>query len=337
MANICIKSFQVMGNDHAFAEFSYNDSARDGVYYDTGIDGRRMYAFQCPTSIGNKGGGGHFFINSQQAYVGVRIQATNTNGRTFHIGLDNVMRFASDCYTGWLLDVYYGDDGVHLPDGTVLEVNDSFYLELGYDGTYLEVRIDTEVAYRAEADIDVVKFFRFYGYTSGNGRFYFQDFYINNGEGNVNNSFWGNIKVDAVPANALINQTGWTDSDDSTDNLVPYVGIPANQDTHIHAKEAGSSILYGFDDLASDRDPLSVSVTAGLKKPEIGAFSLNPVCKVGDGSASKESLVPPVGYYNTQSMIFNKDPNGAEWTLSAFNQIQAGFSIGATPTSENPD
>ena len=320
MANIMIKSFQVLAEEDAYKEFQYNDAYK--IQYGK-VNGRRSYLFCIPVYIGNKGGGTSVFVDSAQCYTGLRMLNYNLNGGKYHIGLSD--KPLSTTEDDMFLKCTISENGISLPDKTVIPSPKIYYLEVGFDGVYGEIRIDGTVIYRGLYEVKKVTYWRLYGHhVSVYAYIGFQDFYINNGEGQFNNSFWGDVKINALPAVSVHSTNGFINSDGTEDNLQDYVGIPSDKSKFLNTKEKDSKILFDMTDIPSDQNPLAMAVTSGLIKVDIGSFSVNPVISLSGKEVEEILNTLPVNYYTSNTVNFNSAPDGLPWSAESLNQVLCG-------------
>ncbi|AQV94744.1 hypothetical protein BJN34_12725 [Cupriavidus necator] len=152
----------------------------------------------------------------------------------------------------------------------------------------------------------------------------YDDHYVNDQNGSVNNDFLGDVRVDALyPTSDGANQA-WTPStagahwslvDETAPNTTDYVesGTAAQKDT------------YGMGDIS--HTPVSIfgtQVNIAALKDDAGARSLKPVTRSGgtDYSGTAQALATTQAYY---SEVRETDPaTSAAWTKTGFNAAEFG-------------
>lgn len=329
MANICIKSFQVLNNENVLSEFPGRNLDPVHTKYEEGggRDGTRLFMAYMGGSLDQQVYLYHP-IDSAKGFVGFRLypsKLTSSNRLAYMslvFGID-VTEITYDFPVTLKFDV----SNLYLPDGTIIphEPDKSYYVELGYDGSYGEIRIDGSTVYRIAIADKHVGFFRCCAEAPNTFWIAFQDFYINNGEGNIHNSFWGDIKVDAFDASGVFENQGFESNNDSP--LHEDILSPANKDRFISAKTKNNQILFEADDIGVDRNPLCLAVTAGFQKKEVGQYALIPV--IYDGGTQREGgiVAQDANQYGLVSASFQQASSETPWSIGAINDLKFGVKI----------
>lgn len=335
MANICIKSFQVLNPEDCRKEFNEVVSSTWTTYINgAGRDGTRLYKH----SFGASGAYSFIFhpVGKNKAFCGCRLYPSHTNQTGDDYGavlqLVTKSRINSDYERSTkYLFLFFNKKKFRLPDGTELAVEEgkSYYVELGYDGIYGEVRIDGEVVYRGQYPDKTVYFFKGFSHSGYNSHYSFiamQDFYLNDGDGNVNNSFWGDTKIDAFPLTGTAGGSGFASSNDTP--LHENVQIPASKEQYIQCKKVGDNVSFSVANLPSDREPLAVAVTAEAYKEAQGSYAVTPFIVNSGGTVVKgETDIQDSEKPIHVSSSFNRAPDGEEWSLNLVNSLTVGFEI----------
>lgn len=335
MANICIKSFQVLNDEDISKEFTFIKPSTKMAYLpNIGRDGTRVFGALLGNDLDESAGG--YWINANQAYVGLRLYPHLYNDGSSdygYIGLSSHMALNHNNYADFLTLKYHIGKLI-LPDGSELTCSDEpFYLELGYDGHYGEIRKDGVVIYRSVfEDVTSVKWFRFFSnhYYGDDRIIAFQDFYINNGEGVINNSFWGDIRVDAYQANTTVGNSGFAIEGEGISEIKDAVAIPVNKGTYARSNAVGAKAEVKAVEIPADSAPLSVAVTNVFTKVDVGDHTVTGYMNDHDTELAGPVVPAAAGEIVNQSSVFETDKDGLSWTRDKVNALTYGFSIEGT-------
>lgn len=160
----------------------------------------------------------------------------------------------------------------------------------------------------------------------------FDDLYVCDGAGSVNNDFLGDRRVDAYLPSGNGNSSQLTGSDgNSTDNYLLTDDNPANDDTdYVEHATVGNKDTYGMADMSHTPSSISgVQVLASAKKDDAGARSIATVTRSGitDFDGATQPLSTSYAYY---ADIREVDPNtSAAWTKTNFNASEHGVKVAA--------
>lgn len=155
----------------------------------------------------------------------------------------------------------------------------------------------------------------------------FDDFYLCDTSGSVNNDFLGDIRVDALLPDGAGSSADWSRGGaDSGANWSQVEEVPPNDDTdYVAASTPGDVDLYTFDDLASPTgDVFAVCVNYRSKKDDAGSRVLTSQVKSGSSTDDGANYAPGTSYAST-SDIFELNPDtSSAWTISEVNGLEAG-------------
>ncbi|MDQ3565725.1 MAG: hypothetical protein M3436_16975 [Pseudomonadota bacterium] len=160
----------------------------------------------------------------------------------------------------------------------------------------------------------------------------YDDVYICDGAGSVNNNFLGDCRVDAYAPNGNGNSSQLVGSDgNSTDNYLLVDESAPNDDTdYVESATAGNKDTYTVADMSHTPSSIfGVQILANAKKDDAGARSVATVTRSGvtDFDGATQALSTSYVYY---SDIRETDPNtSAAWTKTNFNAAEFGVKVAA--------
>lgn len=160
----------------------------------------------------------------------------------------------------------------------------------------------------------------------------FDDLYICDSSGSVNNDFLGDRRVDTYYPSGNGNSSQMVGSDsNSTDNYLLVDETPPNDDTdYVQSDVVNNKDTYLFQDMSHTPASISgVMVVMNSKKDDAGSRSLCSVTRSGgtDYDGSTQALSTSYTYYK---QILETDPaTAAAWTQSGFNSAEFGVKVAA--------
>lgn len=163
---------------------------------------------------------------------------------------------------------------------------------------------------------------------SSSGGQIFDDLYVWDGSGSVNNTFPGDVVVSAILPSGAGNSTQWTPSagsnyqcvDETTPNTSDYVSTLTlnNKDTYV------------FGDVAGSGSPLGAVVNAYATKADAGAArGIKAICRASSTeSQSSEVTISTTWRYWIQAVFENDPSTSALWaSLAAINGAEWGVQV----------
>lgn len=175
------------------------------------------------------------------------------------------------------------------------------------------------------ADIAAV---RFYGTNNGAWNFTYDDIYICDDSGSVNNDFLGDSIVTGIFPNAAGDDTDWTPS--AGDNYAAVDEDPSDDDsTYVESSTSTDSDLYNYGSVSGLGTVHGVQINTTLRETDVEPYSVYNVCKSGT-TTSKGSTVP-VGSvaYTHRERVLEEDPDtSAAWLMAGINAAQFGVEVG---------
>jgi hypothetical protein len=150
----------------------------------------------------------------------------------------------------------------------------------------------------------------------------YDDLYICDTSGSVNNSFLGNVECVSLKPNGAGSSTQFTPSAgsnyDAVNNATPDMADYVSSSTSTHKD------LYAFED-ASDA-PLATRLRIFGTPEAGGSASIYPVCK--SGATESDGTARSFAGFSKLDEIYEVDPNtSAAWTLSNFNAAEFGVKV----------
>jgi hypothetical protein len=160
----------------------------------------------------------------------------------------------------------------------------------------------------------------------------FDDFYICDSAGSVNNDFLGDRRVDVYFPNGNGNSSQMVGSDaNSTDNYLLVDDTNPNDDTdYVQSDVLNNKDTYTFQNMSHTPASISgVMTLANAKKDDAGSRSIAMVTRSGgtDYDGSTQALSTSYIYYK---QILETDPGtSSAWTQSGFNSAEFGPKVAA--------
>jgi hypothetical protein len=158
----------------------------------------------------------------------------------------------------------------------------------------------------------------------------FDDFYVCDDKGAVNNDFLGPIEVQTLLPNANGATNDWTPAGASTNVSTVDEAVRDYDTTYVHASTLGDTDLYNVSSLVGGiTNVFAVMPVAVVRKENAGANSVRLITRVSTTEAS--SAVKTVDTtYKFVSEVFETQPGGGAWTPAAVSAMQAGVTIVST-------
>lgn len=237
------------------------------------------------------------------------------------------------------LGVYRGTTLLAAQAVATLAINTEYYLEFkatvnNTTGAY-ELRVNgvaivgpttganTRSSANNTADTIVI------GHSSpNNATAYVDDLYVCDGTGSANNSFLGDVRVDATYPAADGANTGLTPST-GTNHAALADENPANDDTDYNdSSTVGNKDTYDFGNIS--HAPVSifgVQVNMTAKKDDAGARSICSVTRSGGTDTDGATQVLTTSYVDYREVVA-ADPNtSAAWTKTNLNAAEFGMKV----------
>lgn len=223
----------------------------------------------------------------------------------------------------------------YLPDDSYgLITTDFTYVEFGYNGSEYIVRLDGLEVYRETVDmggLTEIQWGRSENYetigASDLSEFNIQDLYINNGDGNTNNTFWGVTRIDFIPV-ALdgSENTGFIAKNGGS--LVDEVSeYPSDKGaTYVEGVNPGSSITFK---LARNDDVSLKAITCHTVGSKMATSDSGVKLKIKEGSQTVygEKTQYAIGDYSLVSLKAEAYHDGSPWDWDKFDNSEFGVEL----------
>ena len=166
---------------------------------------------------------------------------------------------------------------------------------------------------------------------AGAWNMYYDDLWICDVAGSVNNDFLGDCTVQALLPNGNGNSSQLVGSDsNSTDNYLLVDESTPNSDTdYVESSTPGDKDTYAFGNLPQATGTIKgVQVCPFLKKTDAGTRSVVSVVRLS--GTEEDSAVKNLGTsYAYQTDIRETKPGGGAWSLSDVNAAEFGIKVNA--------
>jgi len=240
---------------------------------------------------------------------------------------------------GGELGVYRGSTQLAVTSGLGLVLSTWYWIEFktlcnGSTGTY-ELRVGGVSRLSASGQNTKAgsnnyhNVFRMLGVSNTHCRF--DDIYILDGSGSINNDFLGNRKVVALYPNGDVNgYTDFTCSSGSTHYALVDEN-PVNDDTdYVEDGTSGHKDLWDYPALTGTGSNIAgIQINSMVRETDATSMTLNTLIKSGATEDAGTGEVIGSTSYKVLKRIAETDPNtAAPWTVSGVNAAQFGVKVG---------
>lgn len=238
--------------------------------------------------------------------------------------------------SGGRLDLYLGSFTLIASSAEgVIQLNTWHFVEMkiavANSGTY-EVRVDGVTVISGSGDTQAgssanANMVRLVSPGPGsNVGYYFDDWYVCDGSGSVNDDFLGDKVVFTIFPNAAGDSTDFTPS--TGNNFENVDETPADGDsTYVESDTGGDRDLYNFGSAPFDTID-GIQVNAVVKKTDSTDFGLRLTTKSsGTVSQGGAQTVNHTGYKNHYRVMENDPHTSSAWTSSGVNAAQFGVEV----------
>jgi hypothetical protein len=237
---------------------------------------------------------------------------------------------------------YRGDAGAELGrtgTGVLSAANTWYYLEMKcvLHDTTGEIKVNvngvnklnlTNKDTKNAGTESVYSFIRIYSpFTSA----YFDDMYIMNGAGSVNNDIVGECRVRTIRPNGNGTTSGMTGSDgNSTDNylLVDETVFSTGTADYVESSVDNTKDTYAFEDLPESTGTIiGVQYSAYAQKSDAAARSFAFVTRSGGSESDGADTTLSTGFA-TYTLLLEQNPvTSTAWTISSVNGAEFGVKV----------
>lgn len=159
--------------------------------------------------------------------------------------------------------------------------------------------------------------------------FSFDDWYVFNTSGSVNNDFVGSTRIDGILPNAAGDQTDWTPSAGA--NYTTVDENPATGDTdYVESSTSTDQDLYNYASVPTTLNVIhGVQINTDVRETDASDFTLKTLIKTGTTTSADSAQAIAGTSYETLYRIAEQDPDtSAAWTSSGINGAQFGIEVG---------
>jgi hypothetical protein len=180
----------------------------------------------------------------------------------------------------------------------------------------------------ASGSISSYQSITFGSYTASSGIMFWDDFYVCDTTGDMNNSFIGPLSVFTLMPTANGSSTqltpvgaasNWSAVSETTPNTTTYNETSTN----------GHKDFYSFQSI-----PISVGVVQGVMfrarstTPDNGGRSVKLNIKSGASILATAARLLSLGTWMTETLVAEKDPGGNQWSKASVDSVEGGVEAG---------
>lgn len=192
----------------------------------------------------------------------------------------------------------------------------------GVDQITLAAATDTQQTANSTFD----SFFLIGGASQSGYDIYFDDFYLIDTTGSLNNTFLGEMRVITALPNANGNSSQYVGSDsNSTDNYLLVDDADPNSDTdYVEDSTVGNRDLYGFADISSGGIK-GLQLTSFARKTDAGARDINLSTRISSTNYDSSAYTLPSSYAHVSNIWETSPATASVWTQSEVNGAEFGI------------
>lgn len=169
------------------------------------------------------------------------------------------------------------------------------------------------------------------GYRTQSGAVEFDDFYLCDSSGGVNDDFLGDVRVEYIAPNGNGNTSQLVGSDgNSTDNYLLVDENPPNGDTdYVQSATVDEKDTYAYANLTPTTGSVyGVQLSPYARKTDAGARGLKTVARHSgtEEDSAAQALSTSYAFY---SDIRETKPGGGSWSISDVNGAEFGVKVAA--------
>ncbi len=183
------------------------------------------------------------------------------------------------------------------------------------------------------ADCDAIEFRGIDGGTGTGESTYFDDIYICDTTGSVNNDFLGPLKIEDLVPTAAGNSTDWSPKTPGNPNYGEVDETPVDfEATYIHSNTTGDKDTYELANLTYiDGTIIGVQVDAVSRLEDAATqYTIAGVIRssTSESASSGETITVTSYVLQAAHSPFDTDPNGGgAFTVSSINALEAGLEV----------
>ena len=163
--------------------------------------------------------------------------------------------------------------------------------------------------------------------TGAGGNCNYDDMYICDDAGSVNNGFLGDCTVQTLVPSAAGSSTGLTAS--VGNNYAAVDEKPVNDSDYVYSSTVTDKDLYAVENLADNTVTVhGVQVAIHAKKEDSGERGLKPLCKTGTTEGAGDEKMLGYSDYHSSAWVFETDPDTAvAWLGSGVDGMEIGVEV----------
>ncbi len=171
--------------------------------------------------------------------------------------------------------------------------------------------------------------------TEGWGQAYYDDFYLCDDQGAINNSYLGDVQLQAIYPNGVGNLTQWT-IDGSAPAPTNWEGVdetaPDDAVTFNKSNIVGNTDMYQMQDISATASGVKgLLMNYRIMKDDATARQYSPMVKdvlSGGVNVAVATRTTPFGAYTNQQDVSQVSPQtGVLWTVAQVNAMEAGIKV----------
>jgi hypothetical protein len=158
---------------------------------------------------------------------------------------------------------------------------------------------------------------------------HFDDFYVADLNGTVNNDYLGDISVNRLAPSAVGTHNAWTVQGALSAHAAVNETEPDGDTSFVFDKTPGDLQTFTFPNMKSNSVSVpGIAINAVMRKDDITTRTIAHWVNAASTTADTSATPTPVGdnyaaYYNG----WDTDPTGAAWTASTVNAMEAGVKL----------
>ena len=291
------------------------------IIFGGAVKGASVNSF-IPSSFFNNPTLGFYSDNGATLHVSIIFEGGNTI--VAHRGDRSGPVLASATVSNWVANNWYFMEALATLDDTAGRVAVKLNGTTVFDVTGLDTKNGG-----TKTVFDAFRVGHQYGNNDGN-HLYWDDMYLLNGAGTVNNNFLGDISVETLLPNGDGSSSQWVGSDgDSVNNYLLVDEATPDTTDYVQAGAAGLRDLYAMTDLAATSGPVYGVITSAYARASANAgVPVKPAIKSAGTVATGAAVTQTTSWWPVFG-VFELDPaTSAAWAISAINAMEVGVEVG---------
>jgi hypothetical protein len=157
----------------------------------------------------------------------------------------------------------------------------------------------------------------------------FDDWYVCDGSGSINNDFLGVCKVVRIDPDGD-DTANWTTSTPSVNHYENVSGTVTDDDTaYLEETTANTTDLFDYEDIAGFSNILGIQICTECRETDADSYSIKTPIESGGNQYDDSAQVIASPGYRTRVRVEGTDPDTAvKWTESGLNAAKFGIKVG---------